>query len=73
MLPRKFDLRLWLAIAICFVAVVVIAPVIGAFALSPLLVAGGIQPYPLAAALGCMIAEALAVVALIFLVLRSKK
>jgi hypothetical protein len=73
MLGRKFEARMWLAIAVCFIAVVIIAPLIGAFAFSPLLVAGGIQPYPLAAALGCMIAEALAVIALVFLVLRSKK
>jgi hypothetical protein len=73
MLGRKFEARMWLAVAITFIAVVVVAPMIGAFAFSPLLVAGGIQPYPLAAALGVMIAEALAVVALVFLVLRSKK
>jgi hypothetical protein len=72
MAPLKLEARMWLAITAAFVAIVVIAPLIGAFAFSPLLVAAGIQPYPLAAALGCMIAEALAVVALVTLVLRSK-
>jgi hypothetical protein len=71
--PLKLESRMWLAIAISFIAVVIIAPMIGAFAFSPLLVAAGIQPYPLAAALGCMIAEGLTVVALVLLVLRSKK
>ena len=73
MLGRQFEKRMWLAIAIAAVAIVVVAPLIGCFAFSPLLVAGGIQPYPLAAAIGCILAEALAVVALVFLVLRSKK
>ena len=71
--PLKLEARMLLAIAVSFIAVVIIAPLIGAFAFSPLLVAAGIQPYPLAAALGVMIAEALAVVALVTLVLRSKK
>ena len=61
------------AIFIVLVAIVVIAPLVGAFAFSPLLVAGGIQPYPLAAALGVMIAEAIAVAALAGLVMRSRK
>lgn len=73
MLGPRFEKRMWLAIAIAAVAVVVIAPLVGCFAFSPLLVAGGIQPYPLAAAIGCILAEALAVVALVFLVPRSKK
>lgn len=68
----KLETRMLLSIAICVIAVVIIAPLIGAFAFSPLLVAGGIQPYPLAAALGCMIAESLAVAVLVFLVLRSR-
>lgn len=73
MLGPRFELRMWLAILVVFVSAVIIAPLIGAFAFSPLLVAGGIQPYPLAAALGSMIAEGLTAIALIFLVLRSKK
>ena len=72
MLGRKFEARMWLAITVSFVAIVIIAPLIGAFAFSPLLVANGIQPYPLAAALGCMFAEGLTVFALVVLVLRSK-
>ena len=58
---------------IVFFSVVIVAPLIGAFAFSPLLVASGIQPYPLAAAMGCIAAEAIAVAALFVLVLRSRK
>jgi hypothetical protein len=61
------------AIFIVLASIVVIAPLVGAFAFSPFLVASGIQPYPLAAALGVMIAEAIAIAALAGLVLRSKK
>jgi len=73
MLGPRFEKRMWLAMMIVFAGVVVVAPMVGCFAFSPLLVAGGIQPYPLAAALGCMLAEAITVIALVFLVLRSKK
>jgi hypothetical protein len=56
-----------------FLAVVVLAPLVGAFAFSPLLVAYyGVQPYPLAASLGVMFAEAITIVVLAFLVRRSK-
>lgn len=71
--PTGFEKQMRGAIFIVLIAVVVIAPLVGAFAISPLLVAGGIQPYPLAAALGVMIAEAFAIAALAGLVLRPKK
>ena len=71
--PPPFEKRMRSAIFIVLASVVVLAPLVGAFAFSPLLVAGGIQPYPLAAALGVMLAEAIAIAALAFLVLRSKK
>lgn len=61
------------AMFVVLAAVIVIAPLVGAFAFSPMIVAWGIQPYPLAAALGVMVAEALAVSALAWLVLRVKK
>jgi hypothetical protein len=61
------------AMFIAFLSVVVLAPMVGAFAFSPLLVAWGLQPYPLAAAVGVMFAEALTVVALAFLVQRPKQ
>jgi hypothetical protein len=73
MLGPKFENRMRLAMLIIFFSVVIVAPLIGAFAFSPLLVASGIQPYPLAAAMGCIAAEAIAVGALVVLVWRSKK
>ncbi len=73
MLGPKFENKMRLAMLIVFFSVVIVAPLIGAFAFSPLLVASGIQPYPLAAALGCIAAEAIAVGALVLLVWRSKK
>jgi hypothetical protein len=69
----NFEKGMRLAMLVVIASVVVIAPLIGAFAFSPLLVAAGLQPYPLAAAVGVMLAEALAVLALAFLVLRSKR
>ena len=73
MLGPKFENRMRVAMLIVFLSVVIVAPLIGAFAFSPLLVASGIQPYPLAAAMGCILAEAIAVALLVVLVLRSKK
>ena len=72
MLRPNFENRTRFAMLIVF-SVVIVAPLIGAFAFSPLLVASGIQPYPLAAAMGCIAAEAIAVAALFVLVLRSRK
>lgn len=69
----NFEKGMRLAMLVVIASVVVIAPLIGAFAFSPLLVAAGLQPYPLAAAVGVMLAEALAVLALAFLVLRSRR
>jgi hypothetical protein len=71
--PVGFEQRIRGALFIVLISVVVVAPLVGAFVFSPLLVAGGIQPYPLAAALGVMIAETLAIAALAYLVLRVKK
>lgn len=65
--------RQGLAMFVAFLSVVVIAPMVGAFAFSPLLVAWGLQPYPLAAAVGVMFAEALTVVILAFLVQRPRR
>jgi hypothetical protein len=72
-MPEGLEKKMRGAIFIVLVSIVVIAPLVGAFAFSPVLVATGIQPYPLAAALGVMIAEAIAIAALAGLVLRSKK
>lgn len=71
--PGGLEARLRGAMLIVLVSVVVVAPLVGAFAFSPLLVAWSIQPYPLAAAIGVMVAEAIAVAALAFLVIRAKR
>ena len=59
--PGSLEQQLRNAILIVLGVVVVLAPLVGCFVLSPLLVASGIQPYPLAAALGVMLSEAIAV------------
>ena len=61
------------AILIALAAVVVGAPLIGVYAFSPLIFVGGIEPYQLAVAVGVMLAEALAVGALAWLVVRTRK
>ena len=71
--PAGLEKQMRGATLIVLVVVIVIAPLVGAFAFSPLLVAWGIQPYPLAAALGVMVSEAFAVAALAWLVMRSKR
>ena len=71
--PSGFEKQMRAAMLVVVLAVIVVAPLVGAFAFSPLLVAWGIQPYPLAAALGVMIAETFAIAALAGLVLRSKR
>ena len=61
------------AILIVLVAIVVVAPLIGVYAFSPLLFVSGIEPYQLAVAVSVMIAEALAIAALAYLVLRAQR
>jgi hypothetical protein len=58
---------------IVLLTIIVIAPLVGSFAFSPFLVAWGVQPYPLAASLGVMLAETLAIAALAWLVFRTKR
>jgi hypothetical protein len=70
--PGGLGTRTRMFLLIALVAIIIIAPMVGAFAFSPLIVAMDIQPYPLAAALGVMLAEAFAVAALAFLVFRKK-
>lgn len=60
-------------ILIVLAAVVVLGPLIGVYAFSPLMFVWGIEPYQLAVAVGVMLAEALAVGALAWLVLRTRK
>lgn len=61
------------AVLLVLALVVVIAPLVGCFAFSPILVAWGIQPYPLAAALSVMGAETLTIAGIIFFVRRSRR
>jgi zinc transporter ZupT len=60
-------------ILIALAAVVLLAPLIGVYAFSPLMFVWGIEPYQLAVASGVMLAEALAVGALAWLVIRTRK
>jgi protein-S-isoprenylcysteine O-methyltransferase Ste14 len=60
------------AILIVLAAVVVLAPLLGVYAFSPLMFAWGVEPYQLAVAVGVMLAEALAVGALAWQVIRTR-
>jgi hypothetical protein len=60
-------------ILVVVAVVVVLAPLIGVYAFSPLMFVWGVTPYQLAVAVAVMLAEALAVAALILLVLRSRR
>jgi trimethylamine:corrinoid methyltransferase-like protein len=71
--PRGIEKQMRGAMIIVLLAIIVVAPLVGAFVISPFIVAWGMQPYPLAAAVSVMIAEALAIVVLAYLVMRSKK
>lgn len=71
--PSRFEKHMRGAIIIALAAIVVIAPMIGVYAFSPLVFVSGIEPYQLAVALSVMLAEAVAIAALAFLVLRSKR
>jgi hypothetical protein len=71
--PGGFEKQMRAAMLIALLAIIVVAPLVGTFAFSPFIVAWGLQPYPLAAAVGVMIAEALTIVALAWLVTRSKR
>ena len=71
--PRGIEKQMRAAMLIALLAIIVIAPLVGTFVISPFVVAWGPPPYPLAAAVSVMIAEALAVVVLAWLVMRSRK
>ena len=60
-------------ILIVLAAVVLLAPLLGVYAFSPLMFVWGVEPYQLAVAVGVMLAEALAVGALAWLVIRAPK
>ena len=70
--PGSLEQQLRGAIFIVLGVVVILAPAVGCFVLSPFFVAGGIQPYTLAAALGVMLSEAIAI-SLLFALRRKRR
>lgn len=71
--PGNFEKRIRAAIYVVLAVIVVVAPLIGVYAFSPLMFVWGAEPYQLAVALAVMLAEALAVAALAWLVIRARK
>jgi zinc transporter ZupT len=71
--PGEFEKRTRAAILVVLAVVVVAAPLIGVYAFSPLMFIWGIEPYQLAVAVGVMLAEALGVAALAWLVIRTRR
>ena len=71
--PTGFEKRLRATMLIVLGVVVVIAPLLGVYAFSPLFFIWGVQPYQLAVAVAVMFAEALAIACLVWLVLRARK
>jgi hypothetical protein len=70
--PRDLEKNMRLAILLLLVCVVVVAPLIGVYALSPFFFIWGLEPYQLAVAVGVMVAEAVAIGAISFLVVRRR-
>jgi hypothetical protein len=61
-----------LAILLLLVCVVIVAPLIGVYALSPFFFIWGLEPYQLAVVVGVMVAEAVGIGAIAFLVIRKR-
>ena len=70
--PRNLEKNMRLAILLLLVCVVVIAPLIGVYALSPFFFVWGLEPYQLAVTVGVMVAEAVGVGAIVLLVIRRR-
>jgi hypothetical protein len=70
--PRNLETNMRLAIMLLLVCVVIVAPLIGVYALSPFFFIWGLEPYQLAVAVGVMVAEATAIGAIAFLVIRKR-
>ncbi len=70
--PINLEKSMRLAIALVLVCVVIVAPLIGVYALSPFFFIWGLEPYQLAVAVAVMVAEAVTIAALIFLVIRKR-
>ena len=73
MLGNGFEKTMRLGVLIALASVVVIAPLVGVYAFSPLIFVWGVQPYQLAVALSVMVAEAFGIAALLILIRKSKK
>ncbi|OYX47123.1 MAG: hypothetical protein B7Y90_13640 [Alphaproteobacteria bacterium 32-64-14] len=70
--PRSLEKNMRIALAIALACVVIVAPLIGVYALSPFFFVWGLEPYQLAVAVAVMVAEALTLTALVFLVGRKR-
>lgn len=70
--PLSLEKSMRLAIALVLVCVVIVAPLIGVYALSPFFFIWGLEPYQLAVVVAVMVAEAVTIAALIFLVIRKR-
>jgi hypothetical protein len=70
--PRNFESSMRLASLLLLVCVVIVAPLIGVYALSPFFFIWGLEPYQLAVAVGVMVAEAVGIGAIAFLVIRKR-
>ena len=72
--PGPFEKRMRAAILLALVIVVIIAPLVGVYGLSPFVFAWGLlSPYQLAVAISVMFAQAVAIATLALLVIRSRK
>ncbi len=70
--PLNLEKTMRLAVGLVLVCVVIVAPLIGVYALSPFFFIWGLQPYQLAVAVSVMAAETVTIAALIFLVIRKR-
>ena len=70
--PRNLESSMRLAILLLLVCVVIVAPLIGVYALSPFFFIWGLEPYQLAVAVGVMVAEAVGIGAIAFLAIRKR-
>ena len=70
--PRNLESSTRLAILLLLVCVVIVAPLIGVYALSPFFFIWGLEPYQLAVVVGVMVAEAVGIGAIAFLAIRKR-
>ena len=71
--PVEIAKGMRVAVLLALFVLVIVAPLVGVYAFSPFFFVSGIEPYQLAVAVGVMLAEALAVGALAWLVIRAPK